>query len=224
MPSYPVPPQNLSVVRPTMTALSGHRVGQRRNFTGLSGVARTSLVTLAVMALGTSGCLITDKAEFSQPAPVPPFLTDLDPPATEILNIPTKPGGGDRDYVDDKPLAFKVRSEDLQRYLFTAVLVDFPGSNPKPACFFPPDLGSLDTARPRDCKLNILPSVTPGCHSITALISHDSSIQIGVIKNPSDVGTATWWAQIGTDPMYDPCEPHPSPGDAGADARDGGGL
>jgi hypothetical protein len=178
------------------------------------------------MALGTSGCLITDKAEFTQPSPIPPFLTDLDPPATEIMNIPKKPGSppGLNTYVDDKPLAFKVRSEDLQRKLYSVVFVDFPGPDPKLACWFPPDLGTLDTPRSRDCKLDIRASVAPGCRPITAIVSHDEAIQVGVIRNPSDVGTATWWAQIGTDPMFDICEPHRTTGDAGTDGGADGGF
>ena len=230
MPSYPVPPQNLSGLRSTMTGLSGRRHVHYWNFTGLSGVARTSLVVLGVMALGSSGCLITDKAEFSPPTPTPPFVLNLDPPASEILNIPRKPGAGMANvYVETTNVAFEVRSDD-KRFLWSTVFVDYPSSDPlRPASVActtagGPDIGTLDTPRIWGCNLLIPPNVSEGCHSITALVTHDKVINEPRPPPPpeslSDLGMGTWWAQIGADSTYFPCEPHPtrSP-DAGADAR-----
>src|SRR4051812_29860417 len=83
MTAYPVPPQNLASPRPTMTPLSGLGFKDMRNFTGLSRLARTSLVGLGVMALGNSGCLVTEKPDFTAPQQVGPFLTNFSPsPAT----------------------------------------------------------------------------------------------------------------------------------------------
>jgi hypothetical protein len=187
------------------------------------------------MALGTSGCLITDKAEFSPPAPTPPFVTNLEPSPTEILYIPRKPGTApdSRDYVETQNVSFEIRSDDMQRYLFSFILVDYPTDNPNRAPpmakQFPADIGTLDTARIRATPLIIPATVPPGCHSITAIVSHDSSIYQGVVKPPlpgevADVGIGTWWAQIGTDTSdpggFPPCEPNPPKApDAGADAR-----
>jgi hypothetical protein len=184
------------------------------------------------MALGTSGCLITDKTSFSAPAPTPPFVNNLDPPATEILNIPRKPGTNMGNvYVETVNISFDVRSDDMGRYLFAYVFVDYPSDDPTrsppQALSFPPDIGTLDTPRKKAGKLLILPTVEPGCHSITAIVSHDISIQRGVVPvpppgQPADVATGTWWAQIGEAPPYDPCIPDPSKAlDAGADADAG---
>jgi hypothetical protein len=188
------------------------------------------------MALGTSGCLITDKSSLSAPTATPPFVNNLDPPATQILDIPRKPGTdkGSRDYVETQNIWFDIRSDDMQRFLFAVVLVDYPSSDPeRPASpvlwRFAPDIGTLDTPRRRTCPLIIPAYIDPGCHSITAVVSHDESIQKGIVKPTPpgavpDIGTSTWWAQIGhdiSDPEYpDPCEPNPpkSP-DAGADGR-----
>src|SRR5687767_9287317 len=79
MMSYSVRPQNLQPSRPTMTPLSGSRHGDLRNFTGLSRLARTSLVIVGVMALGSTGCLITERPDFDPPRQVGPFLTNLSP-------------------------------------------------------------------------------------------------------------------------------------------------
>jgi hypothetical protein len=190
------------------------------------------------MALGTSGCLITDKATFSAPAPTPPFVNNLDPPATDILNIPRKPGTdpASHDYVETVNIAFDVRSDDMGKFLFAEVFVDYPSSDPNPidsppnAWSFAADIGTFDTPRRKTCTLHIPYKVVPGCHSITAIVSHAASLQQGVVPvpppgQPADVGSGTWWAQIGVEPeKWAACPPDPpNARDAGGDARMDGG-
>jgi hypothetical protein len=207
-----------------MTRVSGISTQDGRNFTGLSRLARTSLVGVGVMAtMGSGGCFITESPEFKEPPVLPPFIANVNPPTSRILVIPRKPGTatGAREYVQDVEIRFDIRSEDLQRPLYAAVWVDFPKPNKYPICSFALSTGTLATARPQTCTLAIPSLIEAGCHSITALVSHDQSIYNGKVEG--DLDTATWWAQIGVDDAV-PCEPDPLPPDAGRDVRGEGGI
>ena len=212
-----------------MTGLSGRRSGERCDFHDLTCVARTSLLILAVMALSSAGCLVTDSPTFKQPVELPPILTNLNPPASRILKIPRKPGSPN-EYVQET-IRFDVRSDDLQGPLYGAAGVDFPQSKPFILAWKAIlGTGTLGTPRPAACQLAIPSYVEPGCHSISILLSHQGTILGGGIEGDAgsvegDLGIATWWAQIGIDEApYQACEPDPVPGDAGADARTDGGA
>jgi hypothetical protein len=233
MTSYPVRPQNLPSIGPSMTSLSRRHAAEPLNISNLTGLARLSLVTCGIMAFGTTGCLITDKPDFDAPRQSPPFLANLDPPPHEILVIRRKPGTSApmNEYLEDQEIRFTVHSDDLQQLLFFVVFIGPPGKHQYfPYCFFPPTAGTLRVPRDQRCPLTVPSSVGPGCHPITALASHDNSIYT-MPKTDQNVGIATWWAQVGVDDSdpesdpdkYKPCLPNPPSGDAGADARDGSG-
>jgi hypothetical protein len=187
-------------------------------------MARLWLILWVVMAFGSSGCLITDTPEYKAPRRTA-LLVNFDPQPYEIIVIPKEPGSPDdsNTYVQTKKIHFDIRSSDVQQ-VFGLCLIDFPGPKQHPLWFLSSEPGKLDT--PGECDLRVPPSISQGCHSITALVSHDRSI----INSPriiEDLGQATWWAQIGINegasPIeYFPCEPNPISRDAGADARDGG--
>jgi hypothetical protein len=176
--------------------------------------------------------LVTEKPEFKPPSQTPPFLSNLNPSPNDILLIPRKPGTSEsmKVYVE-KRLAFTVYSEDLQEVLW-GVAYAGPPATPTyiNSCRFPPSVGTIDKGRPLDCPIDVSNILTPGCHPITTLFSHDP----GIYSNPQTerpVGLATWWAQVGfddseTDPekKYAACVPNPRTGDAGADAPEAGGL
>jgi hypothetical protein len=96
------------------------------------------------MALGSIGCLVTEKPEFKPPSQTPPFLSNLNPSPNDILLLPRKPGTSEsmNIYVE-KPLAFTVYSEDLGELLFGVVFIDPPGKHTYfQECFLPPTAGT----------------------------------------------------------------------------------
>src|SRR6185503_8570171 len=121
MTSYSVPPQNLSAVRSTMTALSRRGAAECWNFADLTHVARLSLVTWGVMALGSAGCLVTESPEFKAPVRTRPLLTNLFPPTEEVHNIPYLTGSTST-YAPDQ-ISFEVVSEDLGQGVEALVLI-----------------------------------------------------------------------------------------------------
>jgi hypothetical protein len=189
---------------------------------------------LGVMALGNLGCLITERPDFPAPEASKPFLTNISPPLSEIIEIPRKPGGLPSDYVEDVvDIRFQVHSEDLQKPLYAAIFIGFPRRTVFPSLCpqLRNELGTGTFAEPRqvNCDFTIPSTVSKGCSSITALVSHNVDILVGIVDDPKgDLATATWWAQIGFDRSardFAPCEPDLPPPDAGRDARaDGGGL
>jgi len=240
MTSDPVRPQNLSSFRPTMTGLSRLAVGDLRNFTGLSRLARTSLIITGVMAtMGGAGCLVTESPDFTAPPVLPPLLTNLNPSPIKPGIIPRRPGTRyeDATYVQDVTLSFEVISDDFGRPLTAAVLLDFQGfasrETPTSVCrALTIPAGTLKTPpgeRRSECKLELSPSTPPGCHSITVVVSHEFIAVTATPLKPGDVDSATWFYQVGVDadnpePDSKPCKPDPLPRDAGADRIEGGGL
>jgi hypothetical protein len=222
MPSYPVRPQNLSAIRPTMTSLSRRHAAELYNFSDLTRMARLWLVLGTVMAFGSSGCLVTGTPEITAPPPIAPLLADFDPLQADILEIPREPGtpSSTNTYVRTGKVKFRIRSTEI-RHVFGACVVDFlrPTQHTIATLTAAPE----DLDKPLTCDLHIPPSIGPGCHSITALVSHDATI-VGAPRLIEDLGLATWWAQIGTEdmPTRAACEPKPLPRDAGADAHEGG--
>ena len=243
MTSHPVRPQNLSVLGPTMTALSRRHASELHDFADLTCMARVSLVVWGVMAFGSSGCLITDTPTFGAPVKTRPALSNLKPRPEVVHEIKFQPGSlpDAKLYAPGPTISFDVTSEDLGDDLDVLVLLDFQGfespATPDRICKDKPPIraGSLNEkkARSYDCPLELnsrVPSVIPGCHTFTAIVSHDF---FPLSANPvefGDVAAATWFFQVGEtgdEPPdnYFPCKPVSTPADAGGDVRvDGGGL
>jgi len=239
MTSYSVPPQNLSAIGLTMTALSRRHAAEQCNFADLTRVARLSLVTWGVMALGSAGCLVTESPEFTAPKRTRPLLTNLDPPTEAVQTVP-RVAGTTNTYVVDRTIKFDILSEDLGKGVEALVIVDFEGLQssafPKTTCnLITIPAGTMQSPRrgPYTCDLDlnkIVPRVEPGCHPITVVATHDFVTASARPIDDQDVDVATWFYQVGfdenaPDSVYEACIPTRRPGDAGADARvDGGGL
>jgi hypothetical protein len=170
--------------------------------------------------MSSAGCLITERPDFTAPEVSRPALTNFNPSPADILEIPRKPGTAN-EYVEGL-VRFDVFSEDLQKQLFFAVIIDLQRPTQDLICFESPETGTLAKARELKCPLKIKSSILPGCHSITALVSHDASVHTGRVASGSDLAMVTWWAQIGVDEPG-ACAPHARPSDAGTDARAEGG-
>ena len=190
------------------------------------------------MVLGSTGCLITEKPEFDAPRQVGPFLRNFEPSPAGAQVIAYEPES--TVFKRNKKIEFDIVSEDLGQDLTALAVFDFKGLNglPYPLVCDPITInaGTLHQAK-RDrvsCPIdlnNIVPAVGKGCYTIGVVVSHQfkaASLQPVVDR---DVTIATWFYQVGVDESvpepnkYFPCEPVPTPQDAGVDARaEGGGI
>ena len=89
------------------------------------------------------------------------------------------------------------------------------------------DPGTLQSkARRTTAKLSFNnPPQKAGCHAVTVVTSHLFRTVPPRPVDDTDVDTATWFYYVGlkpTDPEFEDCDAVSRPGDAGADARDGG--
>src|SRR5262245_40080553 len=133
MTSYLVRPHKLSDLRATMTAVSGRPPRESYPFATLAELtplARGSLLLLGVMALATTGCLVSDAPEFKEPERTPPFLPNLKPSPEAVQTIPVRPGTRPEDlnYTPAR-ISFDVRSEDRGEPVEVLVVLDFKGIN-----------------------------------------------------------------------------------------------
>jgi hypothetical protein len=230
MKSQPVRLQKIASLPPAMTPMSGSGVLKSLNIADLTGLAQRSLITLAIMALGASGCLVTDSPEFKEPRRTPPLVIDLNPSPFDLYpleNIAKASGGRAFKPLD---LYFYVVSEDLQQPLHVLFLLDYkrPGF-PTGRLLYQTTIpaASLDSPpRKVTCNAAFQADVLDGCHSVTALVSHEFENLEPKQKNPLDLAIATWWFMVGFDPSNPtkqlPCVPGDLPRDAGADAPEGG--
>jgi hypothetical protein len=213
-----------------MTAVSGRLAGDACHFRRLrhfTGVARCSLVFLGVMALTTTGCLVTDSPEFPEPKRTPPFLTNFDPSPAEIQTIPVRPGTNpnDRNYLPAY-VSFDVVSDDLGDDLEALVLLDFQGPDRPPARELCPSIPSIPPATlqstGRNVRCDFTLTVAAGCYTVTAVVSHDFRRLSTQPVTEGDVFRTTWIYQVGvdlTDPdPYAKCIPEEKPTDGGTDA------
>jgi hypothetical protein len=214
-----------------MTALSRRHAPEICNFSNLTPLARLSLVTWGVMALGNAGCLITDTPAFDAPRRTAPYLTNLDPSPMHTQSINLVPGTTATYETED--ISFDLESEDLGQRVTVLLYVDLKGLyspiNPLPIKTWDLAPGTLKSPRRTTTYTMDLnnPAQVAGCHAITVVASHDFFTVPPRPVDVNDVDTATWFYYVGvnpSEPEYEPCKPVPPPADAGADARDGGGL
>jgi hypothetical protein len=209
MKSLPVPPHEMSYPPDNVTALSQPQASQGPHFRHLSRMARLSLYTLLIAALGGPSCLVTSSPDFQKPERTPPFLTNLSPPPYQIIPLRSLPGLP-RAY-PLQTITFEVVSEDLQSKPLQAVmLLDFGGFGvgDEPTRLW--GTGNIPAGHinspPRDpikADIQLNSNVaSPGCHSATLVVSHEFT-DIGATKitpkDEKDVATATWWFDLDDD-------------------------
>jgi hypothetical protein len=158
--------------------------------------------------------MVTGSPEFAEPKPTRPFLA-AQKPVTWAVNVVL--GAGSPAVYTPDMVIFDVVSEDLNKNLLAVLFLDYRGpvSTVDEPFHFQPIVtiapGHLDptsVANPRDVKYPYtLPPGTPaGCHSLTALVTHDLTVGGVHPQDDSDVATLTWWLAV-QDPlntMFDP--------------------
>lgn len=143
-----------------------------------------------------SACLVTAQPTLDEPVPTKPFLevegADPDPRAILVINTTS-------DFFT-VTLQANVRSEDVDRPVQVRALLDygtcFVNGQPFTAIFTDNDVkaGSLDDA-PRKAVVDATfgtVNLTPGCHRLTLMASHDFDEGTGCPTDPDDFSQITW--------------------------------
>ena len=212
---------------------------------GLSHVARTSLVIVGVMALGSTGCLITERPDFDRPLQTPPFMVNLSPTTSVAHTIPFQPGTPKASKLyQPTTIGFDVMSEDLGQKVYGLFLLDFKGLGSNDPLLVLDDKTLIDPgtmgqeqdnsgaparARSVERQIQLGSSVDPTCHTITVVLSHSFAPASARPLRVGDVALNTWFYYVGADESapedFVDCAPEPRKVDAGTDApADGGGL
>lgn len=205
--------QALWRLTPTLTAVSHRALNFFENWASW-GLARPSLLMVVTMALLGAGCMVTGSPDFAEPKTTAPFLTAQNPVtwAVKVVNGVGSPAQFALDRV-----SFRVLSEDLNRKLLAALVLDYRGfvkpTDDKPMDFPPVkeiDPGHLD---PNDMSSQrivdmdyLLPTGTKaGCHSLTVIVTHDFEATTINPSSDTDYATLTWWLAV-QDPLGKPLD------------------
>jgi hypothetical protein len=168
-------------------------------------LARTSLCVLfAMVATATAAsCLVSSTPTDLEPARrTPPILSGFNPDAFKILPIPRiNPAAAT--FAEGKIL-FDVVSEDLGSNLYAAVVLDYKPLGPNLAGLIstqstiPP--GHIDDPpRHREIRFTVLPGTTPGCHSLTLVVTHAFKAFDPTPADAADAAIAVWWVDVDDD-------------------------
>jgi hypothetical protein len=152
--------------------------------------------------------LVTSSPEFDPPKRTPPYITQLvHPPAYQIIPIESR---DPLRTIDPMDLEFELVSEDLQAGPVAQLGLDYkprPGVGDNPVLIgsqdeIPPGHLTGAGAGPRrvTIKLEMRSAPSPGCHSITLMVTHAFKLGEFAPKDEGDVSLATWWAAIDADP------------------------
>jgi hypothetical protein len=174
---------------------------------GAKGLAPISLLVrvshLAIVRalpwalMSASACLITSDPTIEEPVPTKPFLEFelATPDPRKILVVDSA--------TDEFALTFEapVRSEDADRRVQVRVFLDYGtcafGGNPyegQPFSDTPVEPGSLnDTGRKASVTATFgAIQLTPGCHRLTLMASHEFDPGTGCPVDPDDFTQITW--------------------------------
>ncbi len=165
-----------------------------------AGRLSAGLAAAALAAASAAACLVTSPSEFVDPAlPTPPFLSadDAEPKLSRFVLID--------DPTATRRFSTTVRSQDNLDPLEARLYLDYP-TNAQANLLDQREIapGTLKDPddRPRSVELEWRPSVagptvvTPGCHSITMMVSHGFQ---AIDVNPAvdgDVDFLVWWVYV----------------------------
>jgi hypothetical protein len=160
------------------------------------------------MALAGVGCIVTASPDFTKPEPTPPYLTSLSPFPGAVQRVISS-GGASRPVFMIPAISFDVVSEDLSGPGIDAqLLLDYQGSaferlDPvaQPKHLPPGHLNSPQRTVDWGEKVSLHPETSPGCHTLTAVVSHafvpGTATPIGAPPlGDRDVAMATWFLNV----------------------------
>ncbi len=154
---------------------------------------------LFALALGcsfsTTGCLVADAPTYGPPEQRPPVINSqgVTPTPYTLIVVDQDP--------EQIPISVPVRSEDAGEALKGTLWLDYLLESPDwySDREIPP--GSFDELdRSFDIPFQVGSGVTAGCHTLTALITHESNYdddtKLPIDSSSFDVASVTWWVNV----------------------------
>lgn len=197
------------------TRLSGRERAESTAWRAVRAAARLAWTSLVVglLTMPAASCLVTSAPQFEPPAQTAPFLVkstaDPDPRAILVWDSTTQ----------TQTFSAQVVSEDAGEDVHVVLLVDYgkydelskrPYQNSVVQNQVVPASTHDDPTR-RIAKATLYfntTNITPGCHTVTMMVSHAFAPQLGCPEKLSDSDQITWTAVMcdGTDCTIDPAE------------------
>jgi hypothetical protein len=156
---------------------------------------------VALGALSATGCLIAEAPDYGEPRRTTPVIDSqsVDPPPYFQVKI----------LRSDVPRQFTmtVRSEDARERLRASLVIDYemtgkPGIPGRQYVMDAVYVPARAADEPKKVTLEFLPDIRiqNGCHSLTALVMHDSSATADGLPiddvSDGDVASVTWWIEL----------------------------
>jgi hypothetical protein len=154
---------------------------------------------VALGSLASNGCLIAEAPSYDQPRRTVPVIDGAHPQPSRLLEIVSD--------VSAPPFSqlftFQVYSEDAGEPLVASLVVDY--LTDRQAVLTAIDLPARAADEPKHVSLTFKPDprVPDGCHSLTALVMHESSATAEgypIRVADRDVVEVTWWVFLDTGP------------------------
>lgn len=171
-------------------------------------------LSLAVLAMSLSGCLVTSTPSYEEPERTPPFLLSSGA-KPDLLAITVIDVNGDPSPVE---FAAVLRSEDNGDTVFGRLVLDYgvaaPGGSPDPYQRSIRDTsapaGTLD-GPPRTLavtwNIGTTDKPTAGCHNVTLLATHEAYVDSGCPVDPADFDFLTWTIFVCDSSQGSCCDP-----------------
>lgn len=195
------------------TGVSGSHPFKAREFGKSHALARRSHLRwgvqplfLALVTLGTPGCIVPEPPTYDPPSPTAPVLDTFGANPTNLY--PTSLPG---DRVPGFQLTVPFRSEDSGEEVWAGLYIDW-GTNPSP---LPNNYRRYEPSTYDDDKrridITIRGSLSPGCHTVSLFVTHmsntlvDKSGELYLNEDAAegDLGVATWFFNVDP-PATDP--------------------
>jgi hypothetical protein len=157
------------------------------------------LLCVALGSLASTGCLIAEAPSYDQPRRTVPVIDSVTPQPSHLLEIVSDATA----QPFSQPFTFQVYSEDAGEPLVASLVVDYLTARQYVLTAI--DLPARAADEPKNVALTFKPDprVPDGCHSLTALVMHESSATAEgypIKVSDRDVAEVTWWVFLDTGP------------------------
>jgi hypothetical protein len=195
------------------TGVSGSHLSRAREFSESHALARRSHLTwgvqpliLALVTLGTSGCIVPEPPTYDPPSPTAPVLDTFGANPTNLYPTPLP-----KDRVPGFQFTVPFRSEDSGEEVWAGLYIDWgTDASPLPNNYRRYEPSTYDDDE-RQIDITIRGTLPSGCHTVSLFVTHmsntlvDKSGELYLNEDAAkdDLAVATWFFNIdpaATDP------------------------